>query len=52
MNETILLSNDEGDRTDINSFGAELMSWRASGVDLVWAKDPKIWDQSARSCFQ
>ena len=51
MNETILLTNDEGDSAEIDSFGAELMSWRASGVDLVWAKDPKIWDQSAPILF-
>ena len=47
----ILLTNDGGDSAEIDSFGAELMSWRASGVDLVWAKDPKIWNQSAPILF-
>ena len=47
----IPLTNDEGDSAEIDSFGAELMAWRASGVDLVWAKDPKVWDQSAPILF-
>jgi galactose mutarotase-like enzyme len=51
MNETILLSNGAGDRATINTFGAELMSWSAGGVDLVWPRNPKIWDQSAPILF-
>ncbi len=51
MNETILLRNTVGDSAEIDSFGAELMSWRARGTDLVWRKDPSIWDQSAPILF-
>ena len=51
MSDVILLANAAGDSARIDSFGAELMAWRASGVDLVWAKDPKIWDQSAPILF-
>ncbi len=51
MSETILLSNDAGDRATIDTFGAELMFWRVGGVDLVWARNPTIWDQSAPILF-
>jgi galactose mutarotase-like enzyme len=51
MSDTILLTNTAGDTAEIDSFGAELMSWRAGGVDLIWAKDAAIWDQSAPILF-
>ncbi len=51
MSETILLRNDAGDRAKINTFGAELMSWRVSGVDLIWPRNPEIWAQSAPILF-
>jgi galactose mutarotase-like enzyme len=51
MSDAILLTNTAGDRAEIDSFGAELTSWRASGVDLVWAKDATIWNQSAPILF-
>ena len=51
MSEMILLSNASGDSARVDTFGAELTAWRAGGVDLVWAKDPKIWDQSAPILF-
>lgn len=51
MSETILLQNAAGDTAEIDAFGAELMSWRARNTDLIWAKDPKIWDQSAPILF-
>jgi len=51
MGESVLLHNDAGDSAAINPFGAELCAWRAQGVDLIWAKDPKIWDQTAPILF-
>ncbi|MGA8170428.1 MAG: aldose 1-epimerase family protein [Methylocystis sp.] len=51
MSETILLTNAAGDYARIAPFGAQLMSWRAGGADIIWAKDPKIWDQSAPILF-
>jgi galactose mutarotase-like enzyme len=50
MSETIRLEC-EGDFAEILPFGAELSAWRAEGVDLIWAKDPKIWDQTAPILF-
>ena len=50
MSDAILLQAD-GDSAEILPFGAELSAWRADGVDLVWAKDPKIWDQTAPVLF-
>ncbi|MGE5387601.1 MAG: aldose 1-epimerase family protein [Hyphomicrobiales bacterium] len=50
MGDAILLQAD-GDSAEILPFGAELSAWRADGVDLVWAKDPKIWDQTAPVLF-
>jgi galactose mutarotase-like enzyme len=51
MSDAILLTNDSGDSARIDTLGAELMAWRADGTDIVWAKDPKIWDQSAPILF-
>ena len=51
MTGAILLQNSAGDSAAINRFGAELMSWRTGGVDLIWAKDPEIWDQTAPILF-
>ncbi|QGM44851.1 aldose 1-epimerase family protein [Methylocystis heyeri] len=51
MSKTILLRNPAGDTAEIDSFGAELMSWRASGAELVWREDPAVWDQSAPILF-
>ena len=50
MSDAILLQAD-GDSAEILPFGAELSAWRADGVDLVWAKDPTIWDQTAPVLF-
>jgi galactose mutarotase-like enzyme len=50
MNDAILLQAD-GDAAEILPFGAELAAWRADGVDMIWAKDPKIWDQTAPVLF-
>ncbi len=51
MSDAILLTNAAGDAAEIAPFGAELRAWRAGGVDLVWAKDPNIWDQTAPILF-
>jgi galactose mutarotase-like enzyme len=51
MSKTILLRNSAGDCAEIDSFGAELMSWRVGKTELVWRKDPSIWDQSAPILF-
>lgn len=50
MSDAILLEAD-GDMAEILPFGAELSAWRADGVDLIWAKDPEIWDQTAPILF-
>jgi len=51
MAESVVLHNDAGDSAAIDPFGAELCAWRAHGVDLIWAKDPKVWDQTAPILF-
>jgi galactose mutarotase-like enzyme len=51
MSETILLRHACGDNAEIRLFGAELAAWRADGVDLIWAKDPTVWDQTAPVLF-
>lgn len=50
MSDAILLEAD-GDSAEIHPFGAELSAWRAEGVDLIWAKNPAIWDQTAPILF-
>ncbi|HMK90642.1 MAG TPA: aldose 1-epimerase family protein [Methylocystis sp.] len=51
MSEAILLENAAGDAAAVTPFGAELAAWRARGVDLIWAKDDRIWDQTAPILF-
>jgi galactose mutarotase-like enzyme len=51
MTDLLLLSNAAGDSASILPFGAELSAWRAGGVDLIWAKDPMVWDQTAPVLF-
>lgn len=51
MSDTILLEHPSGDSARILAFGAELAAWRAQGVDLIWAKDANIWDQTAPILF-
>lgn len=51
MTDTILLANASGDTAHIAVFGAELRAWRIGGVDLIWAKDPRVWDQTAPVLF-
>ena len=51
MSETILLRTPSGDTAEIRSFGAELNSWRADGCDLIWSKNPAIWNQTAPVLF-
>jgi galactose mutarotase-like enzyme len=51
MSEAILLANGAGDTAEIALHGAELRAWRADGTDLIWAKDEKIWDQTAPVLF-
>jgi galactose mutarotase-like enzyme len=41
----------EGDTAEILPFGAELSAWRTEGVDMIWAKNPNIWDQTAPILF-
>jgi len=50
MHDAILLEAD-GDTAEILPFGAELSAWRPHGVDLIWAKDPAVWDQTAPILF-
>ncbi|MCX7900081.1 MAG: aldose 1-epimerase family protein [Methylocystis sp.] len=50
MRDTILLTA-AGDSAEISTFGAELARWRARGAELIWAKDPAIWDQTAPVLF-
>jgi galactose mutarotase-like enzyme len=51
MTDAIALTHLSGDRAEILTHGAELAAWRAQGVDMIWAKDPKIWDQTAPVLF-
>jgi galactose mutarotase-like enzyme len=51
MSDAILLTNAAGDAAKIAPLGAELASWRAGGVDLIWAKDASVWDQTAPILF-
>lgn len=51
MTETIRLTAGSGDTAEISPLGAELVSWRADGVDLVWEPQPEVWPQTAPLLF-
>jgi galactose mutarotase-like enzyme len=51
MTDAIQLTHSSGDGAEILAFGAELSSWRAQGVDMIWARTPKVWDQTAPVLF-
>jgi galactose mutarotase-like enzyme len=51
MSEAILLRHSLGDNAKILTFGAELAAWRADGVDLIWAKEDRIWSRTAPVLF-
>lgn len=51
MHAEITLFSPSGDEARILTRGAELSSWRALGVDLLWRKDPAVWDQTAPLLF-
>jgi galactose mutarotase-like enzyme len=51
MSETILLTNNGGDRAVVALDGAELLSWRAEGEELIWTPDISVWDQTAPILF-
>lgn len=50
MSETILLQSGD-DTAEIALFGAELRRWRARGVDMIWDRDRKVWNQTAPVLF-
>lgn len=50
MNETIRLAAG-ADRADISPLGAELLAWRADGVDLLWTPRADVWPQTAPLLF-
>jgi len=39
------------DRAEVRLAGAELVAWRVSGRDLLWAMDPAIWPRTAPILF-
>lgn len=49
--ETIGLRAPNGDTACILLRGGELAAWRSAGVDLIAAKDPTVWDQTAPLLF-
>ncbi len=38
-------------RAAIATHGAQALTWRAGGVDLLWTPDPAIWDETAPVLF-
>jgi galactose mutarotase-like enzyme len=50
MSEPILLRAG-ADCAVVSPLGAELLSWRCGRTELVWPRDPAIWDQTAPLLF-
>jgi galactose mutarotase-like enzyme len=51
MSEPIRLSAGAEEDAVIAFEGAELLSWRSRGVDLVWTPEPSVWPQTAPLLF-
>ena len=51
MTDMIRLQAGPGDMAEISPLGAELVSWRAGDVDLVWEPQPEVWPQTAPLLF-
>ncbi len=51
MTTDVILRHANGDCAILNPFGAELRRWRTNETELIWRKDPKIWDQTAPVLF-
>lgn len=51
MTTQVILRHASGDCAILKPFGAELSRWRANDAELIWRKDPQIWDQSAPVLF-
>lgn len=51
MSEPILLRAGAADTAAISLQGAELVSWRSEGTDLIWTPDPEVWSQTAPVLF-
>jgi len=51
MTDTIRLQAGPCDTAEVSPMGAELVSWRAGGVDLVWEPQPEVWPQTAPLLF-
>ena len=47
----ILSITDGGNRAEISTLGAELRSLVIGGRELLWCRDPRIWDGSAMVLF-
>ena len=51
MSEPILLRAGADDHAAVSPLGAQLSSWRARGVDLLWSPDAAVWGQTAPLLF-
>jgi galactose mutarotase-like enzyme len=51
MTDPIRLQAGPFDTADISPLGAELRSWRAGGVELIWTPQPDVWPQTAPLLF-
>lgn len=51
MTAPVILRHANGDCAIINLLGAELSQWRSFDTELIWRKDPTIWDQTAPVLF-
>lgn len=51
MSEPILLRAGADDCAAVSPLGAELLSWRCGRTELLWSRDPAVWDQTAPLLF-
>lgn len=51
MSEPILLRAGADDCAAVSPLGAELLSWRCGRTELIWSRDPAVWDQTAPLLF-
>ncbi|MBY6240141.1 aldose 1-epimerase family protein [Methylosinus sp. Sm6] len=51
MSEPILLCAGADDRASVSPLGAQLLSWRAQAIELLWSPDAAVWSETAPLLF-
>lgn len=51
MNGDLIELRDGDNCARVSTYGAELTSWRAGGIEAIWRPDPAFWDRTSPILF-